>query len=60
MDLIKKVEKAIVKAGSTYSEDRLLAYQNALKLEEENGNENAVWALEQMIENFKAGNTGEA
>ena len=53
MDLIKKVEKAIVEAGSTYSEDRLLAYQNALKLEEENGNENAVWALEQMIENFK-------
>ena len=53
MDLIKKVEDAVVKAGSGYSEDRLTAYENALRLEEEKGNENAVWALEQMIENFK-------
>ena len=53
MDLIEKVQNAVVEAGSTYSEDRLAAYENALKLEKELDNENAVWALEQMIENFK-------
>ena len=53
MDLIEKVQDAVVKAGSSYSEDRLSAYEKALGLEKEQGNENAVWALEQMIENFK-------
>ena len=53
MDLIEKVQNAVVEAGSTYGEDRLIAYENALKLEKELNNENAVWALEQMIENFK-------
>ena len=53
MDLIEKVQNAVVNAGSSYSEDRLSAYENALKLEKGLNNENAVWALEQMIENFK-------
>ena len=53
MDLIEKVQDAVVNAGSSYGEDRLSAYENALKLEKELNNENAVWALEQMIENFK-------
>lgn len=53
MDIIRKVQNAIVEAGSSYSEDRLAAYEKALKLESELNNENAVWALEQMIENFK-------
>ena len=53
MDLIEKVQNAVVNAGSSYAEDRLIAYENALKLEKELDNENAVWALEQMIENFK-------
>ena len=53
MDLIEKVQNAVVNAGSSYGEDRLAAYENALKLEKEEHNENAVWALEQMIENFK-------
>ncbi len=53
MDLIEKVQNAVVSAGNSYSEDRLIAYENALKLEKELDNENAVWALEQMIENFK-------
>lgn len=56
MDLIEKVQDAVVNAGSSYSEDRLAAYENALKLEKELNNENAVWALEQMIENFKVAN----
>ena len=41
MDLIEKVQDAVVKAGSSYSEDRLIAYENALKLEKELDNENA-------------------
>lgn len=53
MDLIEKVQNAVVNAGSSYSEDRLAAYETALKMERELNNENAVWALEQMIENFK-------
>ena len=53
MDLIEKVQNAVVEAGSSYGEDRLLAYEKALRAEKENENENAVWALEQMIENFK-------
>lgn len=56
MDLIEKVQNAVVSAGSSYSEDRLIAYENALKLERELDNENAVWALEQMIENYKVAN----
>ena len=56
MDLIEKVQDAVVNAGSSYGEDRLSAYENALKLEKELNNENAVWALEQMIENFKVAN----
>ncbi|MBO7240952.1 MAG: fumarate hydratase, partial [Methanobrevibacter sp.] len=53
MTLIEKVQDAVVNAGSSYSEDRLAAYEKALKIEESLGNENAVWALEKMIENFK-------
>ena len=53
MDLIERVQDAVVNAGSSYGEDRLAAYERALKLEKELNNENAVWALEQMIENFK-------
>ena len=53
MDLIEKVQNAVINAGSSYSEDRLAAYENALKLEKELNNENAVWALEQMIETLK-------
>ena len=53
MDLIEGVKKAVIGAGSGYSEDRLTAYKKALKIEENHGNENAVWALEQMISNFE-------
>ena len=53
MDLIEKVQNAVVNAGSSYSEDRLAAYEAALKMERDLNNENAVWTLEQMIENFK-------
>ena len=49
MDLIEKTRDAVVHAGTTFSEDRLRAYKRALEIEE--GNDNALWALEQMIAN---------
>ena len=49
MDLIEKTRNAVVHAGTTFSEDRLRAYKRALEIEE--GNDNALWALEQMIAN---------
>lgn len=52
MDLINKAQKAVIDASTSISSDRIKAYQNALKIEEENNNDNAVWALEQMIANF--------
>ncbi len=56
MDLIDKAQKAIIDASTDISKDRLDAFNKALKLEEENGNFNAVWALKQMIDNFKIAN----
>ena len=57
MDLIGKTRNAVLRAGTSCSEDRLRAYKRALKSEEGNGN--AVWALKQMIENanLAAGNS---
>lgn len=52
MDLINKAQKAVIDASTSISSDRIKAYQNALKIEKENNNDNAVWALEQMIANF--------
>lgn len=52
MDLINKAQKAVIDASCGISPDRLKAYKNALKIEEEHDNPNAVWALEQMIANF--------
>lgn len=56
MDLVNKAHNAIIEASTSIKEDRLNAYKNALKLEEENGNLDAVWALEQMISNFEVAN----
>lgn len=56
MDLINKAQKAVIDASCGISLDRLKAYKNALKIEEENDNYNAVWALEQMIANFEVAN----
>lgn len=56
MDLINKAQKAVIDASCGISPDRLKAYKNALKIEEEHDNPNAVWALEQMIANFEVAN----
>lgn len=51
--LINKIKEGIVKASTSYSQDRLDAFNRALKLEEELGNDNASWVLNLMIENVK-------
>lgn len=56
MDLVNKAQKAVIDASTKISSDRIKAYENALKIEEENQNFNALWALEQMIANFDIAN----
>lgn len=51
MSLINKIADGVIKASTTYSQDRIDGFKRALKLEEELSNDNAVWALEQMIRN---------
>ncbi|MCQ2977155.1 MAG: fumarate hydratase [archaeon] len=56
MDLINKAQKAVINASTNISKDRMNAFKRALAIEENNGNLNAVWALEQMIANFDVAN----
>lgn len=56
VDLSTKVQEAIIKASTSYYADRKSAYEKALKIEKNQGNNNAIWALEQMIANFKVAN----
>ena len=50
MDIIDKVSDSIIKASTNLSVDK----ENALKLAIENEtNENALWVLEQILENYK-------
>jgi fumarate hydratase subunit alpha len=50
MNLPLKIEKALIKASTTFPKDRISAFNNALKNET---NENAIWALELILENAK-------
>ncbi|MDR1722051.1 MAG: fumarate hydratase [Methanobrevibacter sp.] len=50
MSVVKEVEKAVIKAGTSYSDDKF----NALKaVYERETDENAKWALELMIKNVE-------
>lgn len=51
MSLEDKIAEGIIKASTSYSLDRIDAFKRALNLEEELSNDNAVWALDQMIKN---------
>ncbi len=53
MNLSKKIEKALIKASTTYPSDRLDAFKRALSTEED---KNSIWALKLMIENAKLAN----
>jgi len=48
MDLSLKIEKALIKASTSYPQDRISAFERALKIET---NENAIWALKLILEN---------
>ncbi len=49
MDILKDISDAIIKASTTLSDDKLTALKRAIANED---NENARWALEQILENY--------
>ena len=50
MDIIEDVSNAIIKASTNLSEDKFNALKKAIFVED---NENALWALNQILENYK-------
>ncbi len=51
MSLEDMVQNAVIKASTTYSQDRIDAFKRAVLYEKKLGNSNATWALETMIKN---------
>lgn len=55
MDIMENVSNAIIKASTNLSKDKYQALKKAISIED---NENALWALNQILENYKvAGKT---
>lgn len=52
MGIIEDISKTVISASTTLSDDKLKALTGAIETEE---NENARWALSQMLENYKVG-----
>lgn len=52
MDIIEDVSKTIIKASANLSDDKLNALKKAISIET---NENAKWALSQILENYYVG-----
>lgn len=52
MDIAEDISETIIKASATLSEDKLKALTHAIDIEE---NENARWALSQILENYNVG-----
>ena len=50
MDIVEDISKTIIKASTTLTDDKLKALSHAIAIEE---NENARWALSQILENYK-------
>ena len=53
MNIVNDVSKAIVRAGTNFPNDRKKALENAISREE---NENAIWVLNQILDNYKIAN----
>jgi fumarate hydratase subunit alpha len=49
MDIVEDISKAIIKASTNLSKDKRKALEHAVSIED---NENAKWALEQILENY--------
>ncbi len=54
MDVVKEVSNAIIKASVNFPKDRKKALEKSIKNET---NENAIWVLNQILENYKVGNS---
>ena len=52
MDIIEDVSNAIIKASTTLSKDKYNALKKAISIED---SENAIWVLNQILENYKVG-----
>lgn len=50
MEIIEEISKSIIDASTTLTGDKLVALENAIEIED---NENAHWALLQILENYK-------
>ena len=50
MEIIEEISKSIIDASTTLTEDKLVALENAIEIED---NDNARWALLQILENYK-------
>ena len=50
MDIIEDISKKIIEASTTLTDDKLNVLSHAIEIEE---NENARWALSQILENYK-------
>lgn len=50
MDIVEDISKTIIKASTTLTDDKLKALNHAIDVED---NENARWALTQILENYK-------
>ena len=50
MGIVENISKTIIKASTTLTDDKLKALSHAIDIEE---NENARWALSQILENYK-------
>ncbi|MDL2246664.1 fumarate hydratase [Methanobrevibacter sp. OttesenSCG-928-K11] len=53
MDIAQKVQNAVIEASTSNFQNKLTFLYDALELEKELNNENAVWALENIIKNFQ-------
>ncbi len=49
MEIIEDISKKIIEASTTLTDDKLAALENAIEIEE---NDNARWALSQILENY--------
>lgn len=50
LEVVNKIKKTLIKAGSEFDDDRIWAYEQALKAEK---NESSIWVLESILENAK-------
>lgn len=50
MDILNDISDCIIKASTTLSDDKYAALNNAIVMED---NDNACWALNQILENYQ-------